>query len=218
MPRGAFPGFLWDAAAQMYRRLLSSGEVGGFVPRQDIIAVLDMLAERSAHILGDLALGVAEGNMVANDATLAGCMLLKDWYNAAAALARGGWQQMDAAAWGRNGYILGVGGKEYQRWRDFITEAAAGKLTEAQIRARASLYVGKAYSRFWYEDRLLKLQDSAYTWEQWLDNDDPPRECADCLALAALGKVPVGTLRTVPGAGATACLGACRCAIEYGTA
>ena len=40
-------------------------------------------------------------------------LTLRNLYNANSALARGGWLQMDAAAWGRNGQHTGPGHGEY---------------------------------------------------------------------------------------------------------
>lgn len=220
MPKGALPGYVWDNARASYRRVLPSGALGSYVTRDEIVAGLRQIAAASEKMLGDLAMAVARGELTTNDGILAGAQLLKDLYNANSALARGGWSQMNAAAWGRNGHILGLGTREYPigeyaSWRGFVREIATGNLSEAQIRDRARLYIGKAYSRFFAEDRLLKLQDSSLTWESWLDTGGE-NECSDCLALAALGRVPLGTLRTVPGAGATRCLGNCRCVIIYG--
>lgn len=212
MPKGSLPGYIYDAARASYRRVLSNGSLGSYVTRDEIVAGLRQIAAASEKMLGDLALAVARGELTQNDGVLAGAQLLKDLYNANSALARGGWSQMNAAAWGRNGQILRG---EYAYWKNFMAAVARGELSEAQIRARAALYVNKAYSRFFAEDRLLKLQDSSLTWESWLDTGGE-NECSDCFALAALGRVPLGTLKTVPGAGATRCLSNCRCTIIYG--
>lgn len=211
MPKGSLPGYLWDAARGSYRRVLPNGTLGSYVTRDEIVAGLRQIAAASETLLGNLAMAVARGELTQNDGVLAGAQLLKDLYNANSALARGGWSKMDAAAWGRNGQILRG---EYAYWKNFMAAVARGELSEAQIRARAALYVNKAYSRFFAEDRLLKLQDSSLTWESWLDTGGE-NECSDCLALAALGRVPIGTFKTVPGAGQTRCLSNCRCMILY---
>lgn len=220
MPRSALPGYVWDERlGGRYRRLNANGSLGALVSRDTLVAGLREIAKRSETALGDLAMAVANNQLTVVDAQLAGQYLLKDLYNAYAALARGGWDRMDAAAWGRTGRILGLGTKdypvgEYASWRAFMTEIAQGNLSEANIRARAKLYAGKAYARYWQEDRLLKLAAGQFNEERWYDAKDE-RECGDCPALAALGWVPIGTFRTWPGAGATECLGNCRCAIAY---
>jgi len=117
------------------------------------------------------------------------------------------------AAWGRNGQILRY---EYAYWRDFMREIMADGAvwTDKALRARVALYIGKAFSRYWAEDRLQKLNDLDFTEERWYDVADEA-ECDDCPAFAALNWVPLGTIKTVPGAGATECLGNCRCRMAY---
>jgi hypothetical protein len=198
-------------AGGRYRYLLPDGRLGRLVSRDKLVSGLREIAANSAQALQEIALGVADGRLLPADGQLAGQMLLKDLYNAYSALARGGWAQMDAASWGRNGQLLRG---EYSHWKSFLAEIVDGKLSEAQIRARAALYVGKAYSRFWAEDRLLKLQSGAFTMEQWWDTRGP-NECSDCAALAAMGRVPIGTIGTWPGAGQTRCGGACFCVLSY---
>lgn len=207
------------AGGGRYRRVLANGKLGALVSRDTLVAGLREIAHRSEQALNDLAQAAARADITPQDAKLAGQYLLKDLYNAYAALARGGWSRMDAAAWGRTGRILGLGTAdypvgEYTSWRNFIDQAVAGQLSAAEIKARARLYAGKAFARYWTEDRLAKLQDGFYTQERWYDSHDE-RECADCPALAALGWVPLGTFATVPGAGHTECLGHCRCSLAY---
>lgn len=211
MPKGSLPGFVWDVKNQVYRRVSASGVIGEVVSRETIVKVLDQLAARSERMLGDLVMALADDKITERDAYLAGRLLLKDLYNANSALARGGWSQMGAVAWGRNGRLLR---DEYRFWQGFVEQVAAGALAEKEIRARAKLYSGRAYSRFWAEDRLLRMLAGDDLWEEWIDRDDAV-ECGDCRDLASLGRVPLGTLATVPGAGDTACLGNCRCIILY---
>jgi len=206
-------------AGGRYRRVLADGRLGALVSRDTLVAGLREIAKRSEQAFGDLALAAVRHEITPQDAKLAGQYLLKDLYNAYAALARGGWSHMDAAAWGRTGRILGLGTKdypvgEYTSWRKLIDDITTNPYTEAQIRARAKLYAGKAYARYWQEDRLLKLSAGDLIEERWFDSHDE-RECGDCPALADLGWLPLGTLRTVPGAGATECLGNCRCMLGY---
>jgi len=212
VPRGSLPGYVWDKAKGVYRRLLANGALGGTVSSDEIVGGLREIAAASEKTLGDLSVAVLDGGLTVNDGVLAGNMFLKDLYNAYSALARGGWSKMDFASWGRNGQLLRG---EYKYWRDFMSAIASDKLSEAQTRARAALYVGKAYSRYWAEDRLMKLQNDEYQFEEWHSRDDPV-VCFDCLALEALGKVPIGTIRAIPGDGtSTACRSACRCSVSY---
>lgn len=219
MPKPQWPGFVWDTRLKggRYRYVLPDGRLGALVSRDKLVAGLRELAANSETALQKLALALARGDLTLNDAQLAGQVLLKDLYNAFSALAHGGWAQMDAAAWGRNGRILGLGTREYPvgeyaSWRNFMQEIAAGKLSEAQIRDRAGLYAGKAYSRYWAEN--IRIARSDFAEVHWNDVGGP-EECSDCEHLALIGWMPIESLATVPGAGATRCLGNCRCSLSY---
>lgn len=211
--RGGLPGYVWDDRLQggRYRVLLPDGRLGRMVSAEQLQNAVTVLADRTGDRFARLAGDVVGGRLYAGDFQRAMHEELKGLYNQLSALARGGWKQMDFAAWGRNGRILR---DEYKYLAGFAQDLADGKLTQAQAEARARLYAGKAYSRFWAEDRLLRMGSGRYSEEKWIDTGDK-RECDDCERLAALGRVPVGTLPTVPGAGDTDCLGACRCRIEY---
>lgn len=221
MPKNDLPGYVWDErlGGGRYRRLLDDGRLGRIVSQREIVRLLRVIADEIADALGNFAVALSNGHITLADAELAGQAMLFDFYNAFTALGRGGWSKMNDAARLRSIIILTRGTSAYpvgelQSWREFMRAIVSDSMTEQAIRARAALYAGKAYARFWEEDRILRLQAGDYQWETWLDHDDDA-ECNDCLALAALGKVPLGALPTVPGAGDTRCLGACRCAIIY---
>jgi hypothetical protein len=193
-----------------YRRVLPDGRLGQLVSRAEIVGGLRTLNANSARLLADLAEDVVAGYLLPQDFEQAAMLTLRNLYNANSALARGGWLQMDAAAWGRNGQILRG---EYAFLRRFTQELADGNLTAAQARARAALYIGKAYSRFWAEDQLMQVKWGK-TEELWEDTQGP-NECSVCPELAAMGWVPIGAHGTVPGAGGTPCLGNCECGLQY---
>jgi hypothetical protein len=211
--RGYLPGYIWDSRMSYggrYRRVLPDGRLGQLVSRAEIVGGLRTLNANSARLLADLAEDVVAGYLMPQDFEQAAMLTLRNLYNANSALARGGWLQMDAAAWGRNGQLLR---QEYVFLRRFTQELAAGNLSAAQARARAALYVGRAYSRFWAEDAPLQ-QQYGKTEVTWIASDDE-RECVDCAAEAAIGWRPIAALDSVPGAGAQRCLGACRCTLEF---
>jgi hypothetical protein len=212
--RAQLPGYAWDRrlgnGSGRYREVLADGRLGRIVGRDRIVGELRSVAQASATRYANLAADAVGGRLSPAYFQEAMRAELRNLYNATSALARGGWSQMDAAAWGANGQILKG---EYSYLAGFAQDIADGKLSEAQAMARAELYAGKAYSRYWAEDRDMKIA-AGYTEEQWLDTSDD-RECGDCVALARRGRVPIGSLGTVPGAGDTACLGHCRCEIAF---
>lgn len=211
--RGALPGYVWDTRMRggRYRTIGPEGRLGPLVSRQTLVDDLRNIHDASAARFGNLAVDAVNGAISPAEFQRVLMGELKNLYNASSALARGGWSQMDAASFGRNGQILRG---EYGHLAGFAQDIAAGRVSEAQAAARAKLYVGKAYSRYWSEDALQRRASGAYREERWNDTGDN-RECHDCERLAGQGWVPIGSLGTVPGAGDTDCGGACRCEIEY---
>jgi len=211
--RPQFPGYVWDSrlgGSGRYRIVKANGKLGRIISAKEIQRDLTVISNASAERFGLMAADAVGGRITAAELQLAMQSQLKDLYNANAALARGGWSKMGPVEWGRNGQILRG---EYRYLSAFAQEIADGTLTEAQAAARAKLYVGKAYSRYWAENELMQKGGGA-TESRWNDQGDK-RECQDCRDLAAMGWVPIGDHGTVPGAGDTACLGHCRCQIDY---
>jgi hypothetical protein len=193
-----------------YRTIDADGKLGKLVARDDITGLVRDLSNKSAERFGQLAQDAVNGLITPADFQAVMQEELRNLYNASSALGAGGWDRLGSVEWGRNGQILRG---EYQYLAGFAQDIADGKLTEAQAIARASLYSGKAYSRFWAEDKIVQ-QEGGKQFETWMDTG-LPGECEDCANLAGQGTVPIGTLGTVPGAGETACGGHCRCEIEY---
>lgn len=207
--RGQLPGYAFDLRMKgggRYRHVLPDGRLGNLVSRDSIVTELRSIHDLSAVRFGNLAADTVSGRISAADFEAVMRAELRDLYNGTSALARGGWSQMDAAAWGRNGQILRG---EYDYLAGFVQDIADGKLTEAQAIARAQLYAGKAYSRYWAEDQLLKIA-GGHTEERWMDTGDAV-ECQTCLNRAKLGWVPIGSIGAVPGDGSSECLGHDRC-------
>jgi hypothetical protein len=207
------PGYAWDSRMSYggrFRRVLPDGKLGQLVSRAEIVAGLRTLNANSARLLADLAEDVVNGLILPSDFQQAAMVTLRNLYNANAALAKGGWLQMTSADFGANGQLLRV---EYNYLRGFTADLAAGKLSVAQARSRASMYIGRAYSRFFAADVPMQ-QQYGKTEVLWVDNGDE-RECVDCEAEAAIGWRPIAALDSVPGAGAQRCGGLCRCGLEY---
>lgn len=205
--RAELPGFAWDdrLSGGRYRRVLPDGRLGRIVSRDEIVGLLRDVSDASGAKFAGMARAAVEGRITPAEFFRAMQGELRALHNACAALGVGGWGKVTPQIWGRNGQTLRG---EYAYLRDFCEAVANGELTPAQAAARARLYAGKAYSRFWAEDRLQQIA-AGMVEERWDDTGDD-RECSDCHALAARGWVPIGTLPS-PGDGSTECLGACRC-------
>jgi len=208
------PGFAFDKRMKgggRYRRVLANGSLGQMVSAETIANQSKELADAVADKLAKLAADAVNGEISSQVFFEAAQAELRNSHNAFASLGKGGWSQMDAQTWGRNGGHLQ---SEYAHLRDFAKAIENGEVTEAQAQARARMYGGKAYSRYMDEDARLKQESGDLTEERWVSQGDD-RVCADCAELASRGWVTIGSLGTVPAAGDTQCLGNCRCRIEY---
>jgi len=204
------PGFAFDKRMKgggRYRRVLANGSLGQMVSAETIANQSKELADAVADKLAKLAADAVNGDISPQAFFEAAQAELRNSYNAFASLGKGGWSQMDAQTWGRNGGILQ---SEYAKLRDFAKAVENGEVTEAQAQARARMYGGKAYSRFTGEDARLKRNSGEYTEERWGPTAGDDRVCEDCAAFEAMGWQPIGTF-PAPGDGHTRCMGACRC-------
>jgi hypothetical protein len=201
------PEYEWDDVIKAYRHA-DTGEVVSDEQMQDL---LDDLYDQAADEMAGMARDAVEGKMTAILFLLAAAFLLKQLYNAFSALAVGGWLHMTDEDWLRNGVLLSA---EYNYLSGMAQDIEGNKLSVVQADSRIRLYMGRAYARYWEILVRERTMSSMFTEYRWMDTKDE-RECGDCPMYAAQGWVRIGTFGTVPGAGATACLGACRCWLEF---
>lgn len=138
---------------------------------------------------------------------------LKESYIQQYVSARGGLDMMTQADWGSIGGML----REQYRYLDrFAEDIANGRLTEAQIAARARMYFESA--REAHERALERAMREADMQEvRWVLN---PRaeNCQRCEEFSEMGwqrvrDDPFGG--ALPGSGDTPCLTNCQCHLEY---
>lgn len=193
----------WDAAVGRYR-----DERGHFMARARVLEHVQNSLEVTGAV-GDVLAGYAgQGALNAGDFGALFREEIKREYIRQYLLGIGGRGQMTAADWGSIGGML----REQYRFLDgFLAEIAAGDLTEAQVMARARMYINSA--REAYERAHGKVAGKlGATEELWVLG--VAEHCDDCLALAAEGWQPVGTF-PIPGDGSTQCLTNCQCHKEY---
>jgi hypothetical protein len=211
-PFESLPGYMWDDRMAGGRYRDASGRL---VSAETIRALLVDIHDASASRFAALARDAVEGHIGAAHFQRAMMVELRHLYNATSALAVGGYSRMTFAEYGRNGQILR---QEYRYLAGFAQDIADGKLSVAQAEARARLYAGKAYSRYW--DEISRVyQRSGAGEERWVTAADElvchdGKDRMGCAELGQRGWVPIGTLPN-PGDGSTTCLGACRCHKEF---
>lgn len=130
----------------------------------------------------------------------------------------GGRDQMTQAHWGRIGGLLK---HQYGFLEGFTGEL--GEMSEAQIRARAQIYVDgarQAYERATGQ-RMLKAGFDASV--DWILGPVRTEHCESCLTWSEMGAQtpgPNGGFPTIdgetfPGDGTSECLGNCKCHLEH---
>ena len=215
----SLPGFAWDkrlGSTGRYRVILPDGRLGAIVSADSLTNLVRELHDASGARFGALAQDAVLGKITPADFQAAMMTELRHLYNASSALAVGGYNHMTSVEYGRNGQILRG---EYRFLAGFAQAIANGDVSLAQADARARLYVGRAYSRFWSEFSLQQIQ-GGMDEERWNTQEDE-RVChtskdgkIGCVELGDLGWVRIGTL-PAPGANEQPCGGACRCSKSF---
>lgn len=193
------PGYAWDSRLHNYVNL----STGRMVSRREVHDLLRDVVESAQQAMMTFGRLAGEGQMTPREFYEAMKTTVRQAYNAAAALSKGGWAQMTPADWGANGRLLR---DEYQRLRNFAQDLADGKLSPAQAQARAALYGDSAYGRYWAMEDARRL---ALGGSERLITVGDDRVCPICLKIEARGWQPLGTTK-VP------VHPACRCDKEYG--
>jgi len=136
--------------------------------------------------------------------------LIVDAYIVSYLLGRGGLGSMADDDWTALGDGL-VGQREFLD--NFVKQLDSEDMAEGTIRNRAAMYILSAGAMYEYGRHRAKMASGNYSEEKWSLGDT--EHCSGCTSLAALGWVELGSLPTVPRAGATPCLSHCACRIEY---
>lgn len=194
--------YRWDPDIARYRgpsgRLVSRAEVRRAIDTE--IRALDREARQlaDAYRKGDITLGRWEREM--RD-------LVKDSHLLNAAAAKGGWDQLDPADYGRVGRIVR---DEYNHLGGFVGEIAAGfQSTDGTMTSRAQLYTRGG--RRTYEAVAESVQREAGKLEQ-RSVLHPADHCEECVRQAALGWQPLGIIIPI---GERTCLSNDQCTMEY---
>lgn len=201
--RGSRQPYRWNGRAGRY----IDPETGRFVPKQAEVRALDERITTGIDQIRAVTAGVLSGAVTVAEWQTAIAVELRRMHTQAAALGRGGWQQMTPRDWGRVGRKLR---DEYAYLGNFATTLAGGNLSEAQVNARLTLYVNGIWSSYWKGARGA-MEGAGMTEERRVLT--PAEHCRDCEGYAAEGWQPLGSLPE-PGEG-SACGHNCRCIKVY---
>jgi hypothetical protein len=194
-------GFAWDARAKQYR-----GPSGRFVSRAQIRSVLNQAIDYRARRMTELSQQLRDGGISGETWYVEMRQLVKDVHLYNAAAAKGGWAQLGPQDHGRVGRMVREQYKYLNRFADQITK---GLPLDGRFIRRTELYAEAGRRTFW---ALLTtvMRETDVTQERNVLG--VAEHCSDCVGETARGWVPIGELKPI---GTRACLGGCRCFIEY---
>lgn len=133
--------FTYDPTLRRYR----TAESGRFVRETTVRSIRQQIIDRATAEVDALTGKLAAGDLSVEDWTLQMRDLVKRTVIDQYLMGRGGRNAMSQRDWGRIGYLLRT---QYTYLQGFATEVDAGSLTDAQIAARARLYVAATWNVF----------------------------------------------------------------------
>jgi hypothetical protein len=194
--------FGWNAAsARFYDRA-----TGRYVSRDTMRLALDDIiadAEREVRAASEQlragSIDLAQWQRTLRD-------VVKETMLDAESVARGGWNQLTQADFGRVGQAVRA---QYEYLDAFTQAIRAGLPLDGRFLNRAAMYA-KAARPFFHDEQRQLLEDTGYT-EEW-NILHAAEHCGGCVDMTALGRVPIGTLIPI---GERDCLGNDRCTVRY---
>lgn len=196
--------YQWDPVTKRYR-----DPTGRYIPQVEVRKLLNIAIDTRS--ITQLTRDAKQGIITRDTWRMGMREVIKKAYLQAGMLAKGGQQAMTPADWGKVGGHLA----EQYKFLDLKVNSffdVLDDITENQAIARARMYVNSCRQVFEDINRQNKLELGA-VYEKWVLG--VKEHCADCSALSKLGRVTIGTLWTMPGAGETQCLTNCGCRVAY---
>ncbi len=198
--------WVWDEKARRYR----DTDTGRFLPRQDVLGYVQASLDASGIASDVLASFAANGNLSPQDFISLFREEIKREYIRQYLLGYGGREQMTFSDWGSIGAMLRG---QYGYLPGFLDALLRGELSEAQVMARARMYINGARQAF-EAGRGKNAKALAMGEELWVLGTVRTEHCRDCINFAGMGWQPMGTFPR-PGDGSTVCLSNCACSKLY---
>jgi hypothetical protein len=198
----AFPSYTFDAALQRYRSKSTGRLVSTAAIRRSLEVALDNEARRArslAEQLRNREISLLEWQ-VQMRSTVKNVQLFS------AALAKGGWAQLDQSDFGRVGQRVRF---HYEKLDGFVQDIEAGIPFDGRYLNRAELYA-KAATPTYHAVRETALADKGF--DQVRSILHPAEHCEDCIREEAKGWQPIGEMLPI---GDRECMVNDQCSVRY---
>lgn len=182
-------------------------ETGRFVSSVRVQAELETLIDASAVRMNILTQKLIDETITLADWQTGMMQQIKIANVSSAALANGGWAQMDQSDWGAVGQLVK---NQYQHLRDFAKDIETGKQPlDGRALVRSDLYGDAANGTYEQTIRRNYILDG---WEEEMRVlEDGANHCDGCIDQAGHWE-PIGDLDAI---GAEECATRCRCHFKY---
>lgn len=198
------PSWSYDTTLARYR----NNTTGRFLSERDALQLTQRTISTAQDDLDQLVTQLDQGviDLATWQRQFAG--MLKEVHLAQYILGRGGLRHTAPADFLEVGRTLKA---EYRYLEGFGRDLAAGRLSLAQARARARLYLAKTRLSFWSGQRQAQRQGPMPTEMRRILA--PVEHCPECLAYARAGWMPLNAL-PLPTVDCS-CRSNCRCTVQY---
>jgi hypothetical protein len=193
----------YDQASGRYR-----DERGRFLSEKSVQALVDRRIDRLDAQLRRFTRMLADGSITLDQWQGSVREAIKAAHLQAAIIGHGGRDGMGSAEYGRVGQRLR---QEYAFLQGFARDLLDQRVSAPMALARIGLYAQSVRGSFWEGASIRKEQQGFSLMRRILD--PLAQHCSDCLAFAARGIVPIGSV-PLPGQ-RCACRARCRCSVRY---
>jgi hypothetical protein len=197
------PDYRWNEASGQYQRI----DTGRYVGRAEVRGAMLDYIDSSAKEARVLTQSLRDGQTTIADWQRGIAQMRTNSYLAGAAAARGGWNQLTQADFGRVGQLVRED-NVFLANRAKAIESGEQRLDGTLLRT-AQLYPRGGYEVFQLFNRLEMGKRGFELVENIRGSGD---SCEGCLAAEALGLVP---LDAMPLPGERTCRANCRCALKF---
>ncbi len=192
---------MWSAASQRYR----DDATGRFVSQLAVNQAVDAVIKAGSQHMVAMTQALQTNQITLAEWQTQMATEIKMLHTGAAALGRGGWDQMTQSDWGWTGQRIRA---QYGWLRNFAHDIATGhQPMDGRLLARAAMYAEATRAT---QREMQRFNASVIGRTQERNVLGSAEHCSGCVSATAMGWVPLGTL---PAIGARNCRSRCRCTI-----